>query len=620
MTRGQPSGGQRSTPALGRASAAWRITRHMLYARQMDGGTTRKLAAIMSADVAGYSRLMGADEDGTLAALKAHRNAVDPVIFSHGGRVVKTTGDGLLLEFPTVVAAVRTALQAQQIMAERDALLPAERRMQFRIGIHVGEVIVDGEDLFGDTVNVAARLQGLAEPGGITLSGAARDAAYRQVEAPMVDLGPQALKNIAEPVRAWRVEMAATEQAGQQAAAARPEAERSAIAVLPFDNMSNDPEQDYFVDGITEDLITTLSLFKELKVIARNSTFAYKGKARDVRLIAAELDARYVIEGSARKAGNRVRITAQLIDAQSGQHLWAERYDRELTDIFAVQDEITANIASRAVPALRTQQMESARRRGSGDLDVWDMYWRVLYHFNRLGKDDVAKALDLCRRILARDENFAPAYYSSAALTFIGSQQGYLKLSREIWQEGMRNVEKGVALANDDFAAHAWLASLYSYAGRHEAALDHGHQAVSLNGHAYWSYLGLGMAQLSNGDHDEAAANLEIAWRLGINDPGRYHCAGCLAFVYYQKKEYDASLSWADQCLQLWPESVQANNCRAAALAQLGRLGEAGTALRPFLERFPGITASRYLRNFNWRRKEDLEHYREALIKAGVPA
>ena len=318
----------------------------------------RKLAAIVSADVAGYSRLMGTDEEGTLAALKAHRNAVDPVIYSHGGRIVKTIGDGLLLEYPTVVAATRSCLQIQRIMAERDAMLPADRRMRFRIGIHVGEVMVDGDDIFGDTVNIAARLQELAEPGGIALSGAARDAVYRQVDATMIDLGPQSLKNIAEAVQVWRTDMGDTEQAGLQAAAARPKHERSAIAVLPFDNMSNDPEQEYFVDGITEDLITALSLIRDLKVIARNSTFAYKGQAKDIKLIAAELDARYVLEGSVRKAGNRVRITAQLVDAANGQHMWAERYDRDLTDIFDLQDEITGNIASRVAPTLRRHEIE----------------------------------------------------------------------------------------------------------------------------------------------------------------------------------------------------------------------------------------------------------------------
>ena len=342
----------------------------------MSDRSHRKLAAIVAADVAGYSRLMGVDEEGTLAALKAHRNAIDPVIFSHGGRIVKTTGDGLLIEFPTVVAAVRSALQVQRIMAERAALLPADRRMQFRIGVHVGEVIAEQDDLFGDTVNVTARLQELAAPGGIALSGAARDAVYRQIEVPLLDLGRQPLKNIAEPVPVWRVEMGETEQAGLVAAAARAPRERSAVAVLPFDNMSANPAQEYFADGLAEDLITALPRIRELKVIARNSSFAYRGKARDVKLIAAELDARYVLEGSVRKAGPRVRVTAQLIDAMGGQHIWAERYDRDRTDIFALQDEPTSNIASRVAPTVRHHEIEAARKRTPRDLDTWDLYLR----------------------------------------------------------------------------------------------------------------------------------------------------------------------------------------------------------------------------------------------------
>ena len=586
----------------------------------MTEGTERKLAAIVSADVAGYSRLMGLDEEGTLAALKAHRAAVDPVIYSHGGRIVKTTGDGLLIEYPTVISAVRASLATQRSMAERDAMLPDDRRMRFRIGVHVGEVMVDDDDIFGDTVNIAARLQERAEPGGIALSGAARDATHRQVDAAMIDLGPQALKNIAEDVQVWRIDMDDTQQAGLRAAAARPERERSAIAVLPFENMSNDPEQEYFVDGITEDLITALSLIRDLKVIARNSTFAYKGKAKDVKLIAAELDARYVLEGSVRKAGNRVRITAQLIDADNGQHMWAERFDRQLDDIFELQDEITGNIASRAAPTLQRNEIERARRRPTSDLDTWDIYLRMLHHYHRTSKDDVLTAMELCERIKARDPDFAPAYNFGALLVMFGAQQRYIALSPEVWRDMLTNVEQGVALAGDDFLAHAILAFAYAFSGRHEEALNHGRQALDLNSYSPRAWFALGTALWSNGDHGEAAEHMETAWRLGTNDPDRFHWAAVLSFVHYQLRNYDAALSWAEQCLKLMSNHSQAIGCRAAALAQLGRVDEARAALVPFEERFPGTSASRHLRNFSWRLQEDLDHYRDGLVKAGLRA
>jgi len=269
----------------------------------MAAETLRRLAAVVVADVAGYSRMMGSDEDGTLAALKAHRNAIDPFVFNAGGQIIKTTGDGMLMEFSSVMAAVEAMLASQQEMARRNATLPDDRRMHFRIGVHVGEIIADDGDIFGDTVNIAARLQEMAEPGGVSISQAVRDSVHRRLTTPLMDLGRQDLKNIAEPVGVWRVNMGGALSEALRAAATTTAGERSAVAVLPFDNMSADPEQDYFADGISEDIIALLSRTPGLRVIARNSTFSYKGQATDVRLIAAELDARYVLEGSVRRSG-----------------------------------------------------------------------------------------------------------------------------------------------------------------------------------------------------------------------------------------------------------------------------------------------------------------------------
>ncbi|MGE5201631.1 MAG: adenylate/guanylate cyclase domain-containing protein, partial [Acidobacteriota bacterium] len=327
----------------------------------------RKLAAILAADVAGYSRLMGVDEEGTLARLKAHRKElIDPKIAEHRGRVVKTTGDGILIEFPSVVDAVRCAVQVQQGMEKRNADIPADKQIRFRIGINVGDIIIDGDDIHGDGVNVAARLEGITEPGGICIS----DDAYRQVRDKLdlgfEDRGEQQLKNIARPVRVYRVAPYKELASGKQTLTLP---DKPSIAVLPFQNMSGDSEQDYFCDGIVEDIITGLARIRWLFVIGRNSSFAYKGKALDIRQVGRELGVRYVLEGSVRKAGTRVRITAQLIDAQTGAHLWAERYDRPLDDIFALQDEITLSVVGAIEPSLRQAEIERVKRRRPDDLN-----------------------------------------------------------------------------------------------------------------------------------------------------------------------------------------------------------------------------------------------------------
>ena len=334
--------------------------------------TQRRLAAIVALDVAGYSRLMGADEEGTLAALKAHRRElVDPAMQRHSGRIVSSAGDGMLVEFASVVDAVQACLAVQRAMAERNAEVVAARRIAFRIGINVGDVIVDGGDIFGDGVNVAARLEGLADPGGICVSRSVRDQIRDRLPITVRDMGEVAVKNIARPVRAFKlaIDGAAGALAPPPAAEAAA-ADRPSIAVLPFDNMGGDPEQEYFADGITEDIITVLSKFRTFSVAARNSTFVYKGEGIDIKQAAGELGVRYLVEGSVRKSGNRVRITAQLIDAEGGDHVWAERYDRELEDIFAVQDEITECVVAAIAPEVVTAEIQRAQRKDVSDLDT----------------------------------------------------------------------------------------------------------------------------------------------------------------------------------------------------------------------------------------------------------
>jgi len=355
----------------------------------------RRLAAILAADVAGYSRLMGADEEGTHERLKAHLGElIEPKIAEHRGRIVKNTGDGFLAEFASVVDAVRCAVEVQRGMAECNAGTPAERRIEFRIGINLGDVIVEVHDIFGDGVNVAARLEGLTEPGGICISRVVRDQVRDRLDYAFEDLGEHSVKNITRPVRVYRVRDRAipAEKPASTPPQPLPLPDKPSIAVLPFQNMSGDPEQEYFADGTVEEIITSLSLYPSLFVIARNSSFTYKGRAVDVKEVWRELGVRYVLEGAVRSSGNRIRVTAQLAEADAGKHIWANRYDHDLADIFAVQDEITDAVTIAITPAIADTEQRRALRKPPGSLDAWAAYQRGLWHLSKFSADDDALA------------------------------------------------------------------------------------------------------------------------------------------------------------------------------------------------------------------------------------
>ena len=502
-------------------------------------------------------------------------------------------------------------------------ILPPERssarRMKFRIGVHVGEVIVDDDDIFGDTVNIAVRLQEIGDPGGIAVSAAARDAAHRHIDAPLVELGPKDLKNIAEPVSVWRVDMGDVEQDGLRSAAARPKQDRAAIAVLPFDNMSNDPEQEYLADGLVEDLITALSLLREMRVISRNSAFAYKGKSQDVRLVASELDARYALVGSVRKAGNRVRITAQLIDAATDQPIWTERFDREMTSIFELQDEIISNIAGRIAPTLRQTEIKRLDTRGTDDLDVWGMYHRMVYHLTLGTAEHWPRGMALCEEIKARAPDFAPAYTYSSSFLMFGAMHGFADPSADLWRQALDDAERAVSLSGDDYNAHANLTYVYAFTGNWDDALKHGRRAHDLNPYSPRALFALGVGHWINGQHKEACECYEEAWRRGPADPERYHWAAMAAYAYFSRKRYDAALSWANQCLALNPTHRPALACRAVAMAKTGRQDDAAMAMEIFLASQPHLTSDRYVKHFHWRQNEDVTHFREALELAGMP-
>jgi TolB-like protein/class 3 adenylate cyclase len=370
--------------------------------------STRRLAAILAADIVGYSRLMGLDEAGTAQALREHRAAADPIIAEHGGRIVKTTGDGMLMEFGSVVGAVECALALQQLAAERNAEAPGDRRMEWRIGVHLGDVLIEGDDILGDGVNIAARLEGIAEPGGICISEDAFRQVRGKVEAEFADLGEQSLKNIARPLRVYRVGPSAAASQPTSPAPALPLPDKPSIAVLPFQNMSGDPEQEYFVDGMVEEIITALSRIRWLFVIARNSSFSYKGQSPDVRQVGRELGVRYVLEGSVRKGGNRVRITGQLIDAATGSHLWADRFDGSLEDVFDLQDQVAASVAGVIEPALQAAETARLASRPTADLTAYDLYLRA-YAMVLSSTERVPEALRLMEQGIARDPRYGLA-------------------------------------------------------------------------------------------------------------------------------------------------------------------------------------------------------------------
>ncbi len=417
----------------------------------------RRLAAILAADVVGFSRLVGRDEEGTIARLKALRQElIDPSIARHGGRIVKTMGDGVLVEYPSVVDAVRNAAELQQAIAGHEADGPEDDRIRFRIGVNLGDIVIDGDDILGDGVNVAARLEALSEPNGVCISGAAFDQVDGKLDLAFDDLGEREMKNIRKPVRVYRVRMdrgrAEAATAGEAATLAMPD--KPSIAVLPFENMSGDPEQDYFSDGITEDLITALSRIRWFFVIARNSTFAYKGRGVDVREVARELGVRYVIEGSVRKAGNRVRLTAQLIDGPTGTHVWATRYDRDLEDIFAVQDELTQTVVGAIEPELSKAEQERARLKKPEALDVWDIYLRGMSSLNALTGESLAEAEKTFARAIALDSGFAGAVAGLAEVHYYTVVLGLAADPDAARRAALEAARRAAELDREDAGAH----------------------------------------------------------------------------------------------------------------------------------------------------------------------
>src|SRR5882762_10161458 len=530
----------------------------------------RRLAAILAADVAGYSRLMGADEEGTLAALKAIRRELgDPKIAEHRGRIVKTTGDGLLVEFQSVVDAVRCAVEVQRAMADRNAGAPAEKRIEFRFGIHQGDIIVEDGDIFGDGVNLAARLEGLAEPGGICVSGRVHADAAGKVDVAFDDLGEQSLKNIARPLRVYRVRLGEVPATNTPAAAlALPD--KPSIAVLPFQNMSGDPEQEYFADGMVEEIITALSRIRWLFVIARNSSFTYKGKAVDVKQIGRELGVRYVLEGSVRKGGNRVRITAQLIDATNGAHLWADRFDGLLEDVFELQDKVAISVAGVIEPTLRQTEIERARRKRPDSLDAYDLYLRALPDAFAAMPEDADKALALLGKAIELEPDFAAAH----AIIAFCHEQRYLRggMQEETRIAALRHARQAIAAGGDDATALATAGFVIAVVGRdYETALTAFDRSFALSSS---SALALGFSSIVRawkGDDAIAVEQANRALRLSPFDPQRNLPYVGLAYAHFAAGRFEETVAAASLATQSNPRFTVPIILHAAALGSLDR-------------------------------------------------
>ena len=592
---------------------------------------TRKIAAILVADVVGYSRLAGADEDRTLARLRGLRSdLIDPAIDAHHGRIVKRTGDGALVEFRSVVDAVRLAVEIQSAMVERNAGVPSERRIEFRIGIHLGDVVEESDgDLMGDGVNIAARLQGVAMPGAICLS----EDAYRQVKARLdmqvADLGPTRLKNIAEPIRVYSIEVGVaapprrappTEpDAAEKPSVALRQPDKPSIAVLPFENISGDPEQEYFADGISEDVITGLSKLRWFFVIARNSSFRYRGKKIDVKRVARELGVRYVLEGSVRKGGSRVRISAQLIDAATGNHIWADRFDGDLSDVFALQDEITRKVVAAVEPRLLEAESLRSQHRSPKDIDAWDMVMRANSLFWRLTKTESEAAIALLKRAVDSYPDYAPAQSLLAFMLLM--TRWAVRTSSEFEPEVKETAKlaaRAAQLDDSDPWAHLALAWVAFTQRQTNEAVEEYRRALELNPNfaAARGYLGLALAL--DGRSDEAIENIENAIRMSPRDPQNSLFNGALAAAHYLAGRYTEAVGFARRSSQQREGLIAGSRILIASLAQAGQIDEARAALQRSKEIHPNLSIA-WIEKYVPYTAGPMAKFVEGMRKAGVP-
>jgi TolB-like protein/class 3 adenylate cyclase/Tfp pilus assembly protein PilF len=587
----------------------------------------RRLAAILAADVVGYSRLIEADEEGTRARLRRLQSElIEPRIAADGGRIVKTMGDGILAEFPSAVDAVRNALAIQSSIAGRNAELPEDQCLIFRVGVNVGDVIVEGDDIQGDGVNVAARIEGLGEPGGVFVSGSVFEQVTGKLDASFDDLGEQTVKNMARPVHVYRARLgskAKNVSAPVGDYASRPGSGddvavdvstpvegfqgRAAIAVLPFDNLSGDPEQEFFADGITEDVITRLSLWQWFPVIARNSTFVFKEASIDVKEVGEKLGARYVVEGSVKKFGSRVRVTSQLIDCATGYHLWAERYDRDLEDIFAIQDEITQSIVGAIEPALGAAEQRRAHLITHDNLDAWEASQRAFWHYNKATREDLELAAEWFRKSIAIDPHhpLAPGGLSMTIMRQVIRQwvDDFDSAVREMQENGLK------AIRIDERAArgHVGLGWSRLVTGQHDFALDSLERAVEVNPSFGQGYTYLGLTQMFCGLSEEARASADTAMRLSPQDPMMPWMLDCKGLAFFVDRDYSAAVRHFNRAAELAPEDPITSNNLAAALGHMGRIDDARKHLEVVQRHMPNMSLEMLQRTYPFKNRENFD-------------
>jgi adenylate cyclase len=579
-----------------------------------NAGVTRKLAVILAADVAGYARLMAADEEGTLATLNERRQVVDDLIARYHGRVFTTAGDSVMAEFASAVEAVRCAAAIQQEFERRNANIPQARRMLFRVGVNLGDVMVGGDNLFGDGVNVAARLEGVAEPGGICISGAVYDQIRNKVDLGFDDLGERSLKNLGYPVRVFGVRRDGVTEVGPLPQRPAGPSAFPSIAVLPFANLGGDPEHEYFADGITEDLITELSRFQELRVIARNSVMTYKGKPVRVQEVGRDLGVRYVLEGSVRKAGGRVRITAQLIDAATGHHLWAERFDRDLADIFEVQDEVTSRIVATLAGKLAESERRRARSGQTENLEAYDCVLRGRELWERFTPEANREARRLYEKAIELDPDYARAYGSLAWTYLVEHSERWGDAEEQPLERALEFARRGVTVNPASHSNHLALGQVCLSKGLHEEALEALETAIALNPNDADGYVFLAQALNRAGRPEEAIGLVEKAQRLNPAAPRWY--TWNLGIAYYLSRRYDDAITALRRGR---PLGAMAYRWLAASYAQLGREADAKAATEEYLKLTPGFSLARHLEMLHFQHAEDREHYVDGLRKAGLP-
>ena len=584
----------------------------------------RRLAAILAADVVGYSRLMGRDEEGTLTRLKDRRRTlVDPKIAEHRGRIVKTTGDGMLAEFASAVDAVRCALEVQRAMAEANGSVPEDMRIAFRVGIHVGDIIIDDNDIFGDGVNIAARLEAIGEPGGICISDDSHRQVRGKIEAVWDDMGPQSLKNIAEPIRAWRALLNDVAPPRAAVALVQPSLDvpdKPSIAVLPFTNMSGDPEQEYFADGMVEDIITALSRMTWLFVIARNSSFTYKGKAVDIKKVGRELGVRYVLEGSVRKAGNKVRITGQLIDAATGAHLWANRFDGGLEDVFDLQDQVTTDVVSAIAPKVQQAEIDRVLRKPTESLAAYDYFLRGMVGIYGGTRNANIEALQNFERAIEIDPNFASAYGMCTYCWVWRKANGWLADNDGAVAETERLARTAARLGPDDAVAlaHAGFALAF-VVGELDDGMALIDRAVVLNPNLAAAWRFSGFVKVFLGQPDEAIEPLERALRLSPLDPLIFIVQMGFIFAHFFAGRYEEALTAAKKSLAQNPSYVTAIIMAAVSAALAGREDEMTKAVGQLLKLNPSYRMSSFKNMWPLRRKQDWAAFDKGLQLTMLP-